>query len=371
MGGPKAGQWFRAISPAVIHGMPAGIGILIIASQVHVLVDDEPKGSGLQNLLSIPGAIYKGVMPPDGSAHHLAAFVGLCTMALIFAWGYAPQKLKLIPAPLIAVIVVTIGVAAFQLPIKFVNLSGNLWEATHLPTSEALRNLLNTSVLVSAIALCFIASAETLLCATAVDRMHEGPRTQYNRELFAQGVGNTICGLLGALPMTGVIVRSSANVEAGAQTRLSAILHGAWILTLVALAPGLLNLIPTTALAAVLVYTGFKLISPKAWRELRPYGWAECGIYLATIIGIVAVNLLAGVVLGLVLALLKLLYTLSHLDVRIHTHPETKETTVMLAGTATFVRLPKLAAALESIPAGTPARLTFRGCVTWITPVWT
>jgi MFS superfamily sulfate permease-like transporter len=205
--------------------------------------------------------------------------------------------------------------------------------------------------------LCFIASAETLLCATAVDRMHQGERTKYNQELFAQGVGNSICGLLGALPMTGVIVRSTANVQAGGKTRASAILHGAWILGLVALAPFILNKIPTTALAAILVYTGFKLLSPKAVRELKPYGWAEVGIYFATIVGIVTTNLLVGVLIGLGLALLKLLYTFSHLAVRMHTEPATNETTVLLDGAATFVRLPKLAAALESIPAGTKVRL--------------
>jgi MFS superfamily sulfate permease-like transporter len=186
--------------------------------------------------------------------------------------------------------------------------------------------------------------------------MHQGPRTQYNRELFAQGVGNSICGLLGALPMTGVIVRSTANVEAGGRTRASAIMHGVWILGLVALAPAVLNRIPTTALAAVLVYTGFKLVSPKAIRELRPYGRLEVGIYLATVIGIVAANLLVGVIIGLALALLKLLYTFAHLEVRLHTDQATQTTMVELNGSATFVKLPRLAAALESIPAGMNVR---------------
>ncbi len=357
MGVFKMGQWFRAISPAVIQGMLAGIGVLIIGSQIHVMVDDGPKGSGLTNLLSIPEAIYKGIFPLDGSSHHIAAAVGLVTIALIVAWSYVPKKLQMVPAPLVAIVVVTLGAMLFQLPIKYVNVSSNLFAETQWPTMSALGNLLNGSVIASAIALCFIASAETLLCATAVDRMHQGERTKYNKELFAQGVGNAVCGLLGALPMTGVIVRSSANVQAGGKTRFSAILHGAWILGLVALAPFLLNKIPTTALAAILVYTGFKLLSPKAIRELKPYGWAEVGIYCATLVGIVVTNLLVGVLIGLGLALLKLLYTFSQLEVRMHTEPASNETTVVLNGAATFVRLPKLAAALESIPAGTNVRL--------------
>jgi MFS superfamily sulfate permease-like transporter len=357
MGVFKMGQWFRAISPAVIQGMLAGIGVLIIASQVHVMVDDGPKGSGLQNLFSIPEAIYKGIFPLDGSSYHIAALVGLVTMLLIFAWSYVPKKLQLVPAPLVAIVIVTLGAMLLQLPVKYVSVSSNLLAETQWPTLGTLGNLLSWSVIGSAVALCFIASAETLLCATAVDRMHQGERTKYNKELFAQGVGNSICGLFGALPMTGVIVRSTANVQAGGKTRLSAILHGAWILGLVALAPFILNKIPTTALAAILVYTGFKLLSPKAVRELKPYGWAEVSIYFATIIGIVTTNLLVGVLLGLGLALLKLLYTFSHLEVRMHTEPATNETTVLLDGAATFVRLPKLAAALESIPAGTKVRL--------------
>lgn len=357
MGVLKMGQWFRAISPAVIQGMLAGIGVLIIGSQIHVMVDDGPKGSGLQNLLSIPEAIYKGIFPLDGSSHHIAAAVGVFTMALMFGWSYVPKSLKLIPAPLVAVVIVTVAAAVLQLPIKYVNVASNLAAVTQFPTMAAFTNLLNASVIGSAIALCFIASAETLLSAAAVDRMHQGERTKYNKELFAQGVGNTICGVLGALPMTGVIVRSSANVEAGAKTRLSAMMHSVWILGLVVFAPFLLNKIPTTALAAILVYTGFKLVSPKAVRELKPYGWAEVGIYFATLVGIVATNLLVGVMIGLGLALVKLLYTFSHLGVRIHTEPATNETTVILDGAATFVRLPKLAAALESIPAGTSVKL--------------
>jgi MFS superfamily sulfate permease-like transporter len=359
MGVSRLGQWFRAISPAVIQGMLAGIGVLIIASQFHVLVDDGPKGTGLQNLLSIPSAIYKGVVPLDGSSHHLAALIGLVTIAIIIAWSYAPKKLQLIPAPLMAVLLMTILTAVLQLPIKYVSIDGDLFGFIRTPTAESLGHLLTGSAISSALALCFIASAETLLSAAAVDRLHQGERTKYNRELFAQGVGNTLCGLLGALPMTGVIVRSKTNVEAGGKTRLSAIMHGVWILTLVALAPSLLAMIPTTALAAVLVYTGFKLVSPKAVRELKPYGKAEVAIYFATLIGIVATNLLVGVLVGLGLALLKLFYRFSHLEVRLHT--EGDMTTVALSGAATFIRLPKLAAALESIPAGAKVDLDIDG----------
>ena len=110
-------------------------------------------------------------------------------------------------------------------------------------------------------------------------RCNPDSRTNYDKELAAQGIGNMICGLLGALPMTGVIVRSSANVEAGAKTRLSTILHGGWLLLFVSLLAFVLRMIPTAALAAMLVYTGYKLINFKAIRDLRQYGWGEVVIY--------------------------------------------------------------------------------------------
>jgi MFS superfamily sulfate permease-like transporter len=355
MGVFRVGQMFRAISPAVIQGMLAGIGVLIVGSQFHVLVDDGPKGTGLQNLLSIPASIYKGIMPIDGSSHHMAAAVGLITIGIILAWSYVPKKLKLIPAPLVAVVVATIGAAILNLPIKYVNIDSNLFGVISLPNMGTLAGLASPAVIGSVLAFCFIASAETLLSAAAVDRLHQGVRTQYNKELFAQGIGNSLCGLVGALPMTGVIVRSKANVEAGAKSRFSAIFHGFWMLILVLMAPGLLSKIPTTALAAVLVYTGFKLVSPKAVKDLLPFGKAEVGIYLATMIGIVVTNLLVGVLIGLGLALVKLFYTFTHLDVKTHAEPSTDEIIVTIAGAATFIRLPKLAAALEAIPAGAKA----------------
>jgi MFS superfamily sulfate permease-like transporter len=203
--------------------------------------------------------------------------------------------------------------------------------------------LLSTALLIA-----LVASAETLLCATAVDQLVPGSRTNYDRELTAQGAGNVICGLLGALPMTGVIVRSSANIQAGAKTRLSAVLHGLWLLLFVAALAGLLQMIPTASLAAVLVYTGYKLVNVKQIKRLREAGWGEVVIYAATLGVIVVEDLLSGVIVGIVLAAGKLLYTFSHLVIRVD-HEDHRHV-MHLAGSATFIRLPKLAAALEEIP---------------------
>ena len=348
----RLGQWFRAISPAVIHGMLAGIGVLIFASQFHIMVDDKPRGSGIANLLSIPEALMKAFSPAQGATHQIAAGIGLLTIVCLVAWTtFKPSRFRMVPGPLVAVVISTAAAAVLSLQLKYVTVPENLAESITFPTAETLMRVFSQQdLLLAAAALAFIASAETLLCASAVDQMHTGPRANYDRELASQGVGNLICGALGALPMTGVIVRSSANVDAGAKTRMSAVMHGVWLLALVAAFPVLLRAIPTASLAAVLVYTGYKLVSPAKVRTLAKFGTGEVLIYLATLVGIVTIDLLSGVVLGFALALLKLLYTVSHLKIDIVHGPGRVD--LHLNGAATFIGLPKLAKALESLPPG-------------------
>ena len=356
----RLGQWFRAVSPAVIHGMLAGIGVLILVSQFHVMVDDAPRGSGVRNILALPEAVWKGVMPVDGSAHHWAAGIGLLTIAVIVGWkALAPKKLQVVPATLLAVAVATVVAAASGVAVRLVDVPDSIASAVTLPTVDALRSLLSGPVVVAAVGMAFVASAETLLCATAVDKMHTGARTKYDRELAAQGVGNMICGGLGALPMTGVIVRSAANVEAGARSRASAILHAFWLLVFVAALPWVLKMIPTASLAALLVFTGFKLVNLKVVRELRQYGRGEVVIYVATMVTIVATDLLTGVLTGVGLSAVKLLYGFAHLDVRVKAEPGRGATVMYLDGAATFIRLPKLAAALERVRASTELHVHF------------
>jgi MFS superfamily sulfate permease-like transporter len=357
----RLGQWFRAVSPSVIQGMLSGIGVLIFASQFHFMVDDAPKGSGIRNLLSIPEAVWKGIVPNDATSHNEAALVGLLTICVLGGWKqFAPARLKLIPAPLVAVLSATLAAALLDFPVQRVNMPDNLFaELSGLGPSWLAVFREWRSLLPAVFAMAFIASAETLLCAAAVDQLNPGPRTRYDRELAAQGVGNMLCGLAGALPLTGVIVRSAANVEAGARTRLSAVLHGAWLLLFVCLAPGLLGFIPTSSLAAVLVFTGYHLMNPRAIRSLRPFGKGEVFIYAATLLTIVAVDLLTGVLVGLALSVVKLLLTFSHLSVRLHEEPGGLCVQLTLRGAATFIRLPRLAAALESVASGAELHVRF------------
>lgn len=345
----KMGQWFRAVSPAVIHGMLAGIGVLIFASQFHVMLDRRPIGTGIQNLLGVPQALIEVLQ--TGGPELMAGGIGLLTIVAIALWGsVTPRSWRAVPAPLVGVLVAVAAAVLLRLgAIHYVDVPDNIWEVAIFPTTERLVRILEAPILIGAISIAFIASAETLLCATAVDQMHSGPRTKYDKELAAQGVGNAICGALGVLPMTGVIVRSGANVEAGAVSRNSAILHGVWLLVFASLLPFTLRYVPVSALAAVLVYTGYKLAYPKIVPTLMKFGRGEVAIFAVTVVTIVLTDLLKGVVLGLALSLVKLLYAFSHLVIRTEESRAENRVDLYLTGSATLIRLPTLASTLEGL----------------------
>jgi MFS superfamily sulfate permease-like transporter len=347
----QLGQWFRAVSPAVIHGMLAGIGILICASQIHVLFDHPPKGSGIQNILSIPESVMTGISIGTLTVHSQAAWIGVLTISSLILWNkFRPKALKFMPGALMGVILGSLVANFFNLRIKYVEIPENVFNSIQWFTIGGFLNVWSFKILMTAATFALIASAETLLCATAVDQMSNRSKTKYNKELFAQGIGNFICGLMGALPMTGVIVRSSANVQAGAKTRASTILHGAWLLLLSEFFPSILRYIPISALAAVLVFTGYRLVDIAKIRKLNSYGRAEVGIYFATLITIVLTDLLTGVALGLVLSTLKILYVLTHLQIHLVQKVDQNHVRLDLKGTATFFHVPKLASILERLP---------------------
>lgn len=353
-GALRFGPVFRAVSPALIQGMLAGIGLLIFASQFHVMVDDTPPGTGREfggviNLWSLPIAIWKGVAM---DAHRPAALLGLLTIGAILAWRRgAPPSFAFLPAPLVGVGLATAAAWFFGVDIKYVPAPDDLLGAINLPTPHALGRLGEGALWAAGLSLAFVSGAESLLTATAVDGMQRRtPRTKYNKELAAQGIGNMLCGLLGVLPVSGVIVRSSANVLAGGRTRLSTILHGVWILLFITLAPDVLRIIPVASLAAVLVYAGLNLINFGFVRFLWGQDRIETAVYAATFAAVVMTDVLTGIAVGVGLAVARLLYTFSHLSIRCE---EVDGTIYMhLEGAATFIRLPQLAAAFETLPPG-------------------
>lgn len=354
----RLGGWFRAISPAVVHGMLAGIGVLIVVGQFHVLFDHKPLPTGLDNLFAMPGRML-GLDPSNLAATEYAFVIGLATIAAMLGWErLRPASLRLLPGALVGVVTGTVIALAFGLDVAKVEVPASILNAIVPPDASLLSRWLDPSIIAAALAIAFIASAETLLSAAAVDKMHDGVRTDYNKELRAQGVGNLLCGFAGSLPMTGVIVRSSANVQAGAMTRASAILHGVWILGFVALLPWLLAAIPMAALGAILVVTGWRLVSLSHARHLlRDYGVLPVLIWATTLIMVVATDLLTGVLVGIALTALELVPHLRRLRLKVFETSEGDAHAITLDGTATFVTLPKLTDTLDRVPAGTPVRL--------------
>ena len=344
----KLGCWFRVTAPAVVYGMLAGIGVLIVLSQVHVMLDAVPKPSGLDNLAAFPAALSLRRCPSFGWQ---AGLLGLSTIAVMWLWEkFRPQSLRFVPGALLGVGLATLASLVLALQVKRVEVPANLAEAIDWLKPADLLNLADPTLLIAAFAVAFIASAETLLSAAAVDRMHSGQRSDFDRELSAQGIGNMLCGLLGALPMTGVIVRSSANVQAGATTRFSTIFHGLWLLAFVLLLSSVLQSIPVASLAGVLVYTGFKLVDLKAFRGLGRYGRMPMFTYAATALAIVFTDLLTGVLIGFGLTLVKLALKASRLKISLIDLPRKGEMELRLVGAATFLKVPALTQVLGSIP---------------------
>ena len=354
----KLAPWFQAVSPAVINGMLSGIGVLIFASQFHVMIDDNPKDSTLENLMSIPQAFSKSVMVTDNN-HHIAASIGILTLTIMLVWKYVPKQIRIIPAALTGVVVAVIISQSMNLKIKHVSLPENIWEQIQIPDFHSIPMLLNWEVLLTAITIAFIASAETLLTCTAVDRMHSGKRADYNKEIISQGIGNTLSGLVGGMPITGVIVRSAANVDSGARSRMSTIIHGFWLASTLFFLSFLIEMIPISSLAAILVFTSFKLMNFKIVKVLYKYGKSEIAIYAITILIIVFDSLLEGVIIGIIISGIKHLYRLSKLDYKIIENEKDLEYTLEIHGAATFVNLPSLTNIVSKIPTGKKLHIKF------------
>lgn len=357
-GSLRWGRIFRALSPAVVQGMLSGIGLLILVSQFHVMLDDKPKGNGLDNLLAIPELLWKVVTLQDGT-HESAALIGLLTIGIIVLWERLPvEKLRAaVPPTLLAVVIATFVAAILNLQVNRVQLPENLFSAFTQPDLSLLATTGWFLLLQQALTIALVGSAETLLTANAIDRMLPAQKSNYDRELIAQGIGNTVCGAVGALPVAGVIVRSSVNVKAGAVSKASTILHGIWLLVFTLIFPFALRLIPSAALAALLVYTGYKLIDIRAAKRIAEHGKSEMMIFAVTALSILKSDLFTGVLIGMTLSAIKLLYDFCKLD--IHKAKVEGKITLKLVGAATFFSLPKLAEALEDLPTDTELHVDF------------
>ncbi|MFF3904742.1 SulP family inorganic anion transporter [Streptomyces sp. NPDC001848] len=356
MGFLKVGRWFRAISVSVVEGMLCGIGLVIIAGQIYAAAGLKAPKTGVGKIAGLPGA-FVDVLSSTEALTSLA--IGAGTIAVILLWKKMPKAAQAVPGALAAVVLATVATLAFSLPVATVKVEG-LIGVVQPPGAEALGELASPAIWGTILAFTLIASAESLFSAAAVDRLHDGPRTEYNKEMIAQGAGNTVCGLLGALPMTAVIVRSSANVNAGAKTKASRVLHGVWLLLFAAAMPWALALIPIPALAGILVHAGWKLIPfrqvASLWRSHR----GEALILVVTAASIVAVNMFEGVLIGLALSVVKTAWEASQVKLEV-IDKGAGPIQAYLSGNATFLRLPKILDSLEALPQDRPVELDLSG----------
>lgn len=311
----RSGVLAEFVPSSVITGMLAAIGLILILKQVpHALgYDGDYEGSfeflqqdGFNTFSAIGHAISQAVLPG-------AVVIAAISLVFLFWWDKAQPRegaLRFLPGPLVVVLLGVLLNALFA-----VAAPGFELQAAHLvqvPVADSISGftamfsipdftqISNATVWTTAITLAIVASLESLLCVQAVDEIDPKRRkTDKNREMMAQGGGNLVSGLIGGLPVTSVIVRSSANVEAGADSKLSTMLHGAWLLLSVALVPVVLNLIPLASLAAVLIATGYKLTKPALFAKRWKQGYTQFVPFVATVAAILFTDLLMGIMIGL------------------------------------------------------------------------
>ncbi|MBE1537806.1 SulP family inorganic anion transporter [Actinomadura algeriensis] len=354
LGAARVARAALAISPAVVHGMLAGIGAVIVLAQVHVVLGGSPQESSLTDLRELPGQI--------AAPHAHTTLLGGLTILILLCWNRLPRRgrfgtaLRLVPGPLPAIAVATATAWALGWETARVDLPGTLledWAPPVLPHGPP------GGIIAAVGSVGVVAAVASLLCAVAVDRMRPAgvPRSDLDKDLRAQGVANMVSGFLGGLPIASVIVRSTANLQAGARTRLSSVLHGVWVLVLALACGPIIEQIPLSALAALLVVLGCRLMDLAHVRDLRHH--REAPAYFATLGGVVVLGLGKGVLLGIGVMALLALRRLTTLSVRAEQlvpspddGPAPPRWHVVVQGTFTFLGVPKVTRLLQQIPTG-------------------
>lgn len=294
--GGRIGDYFPS---SVIRGMLAAIGIILIMKQIpHAIGNTEAS------------FYHQGIL-----------LVSLISIGMMLLWEKLAKTKKffqLVPGPLVAVVLsIFLGTAlsqtGFAIPQEFfvqLPFSGGVDAFFGGMTSPDWTKVIEPKILTIAVTLALVGSLESLLSIEAGDKIDpQGRKTNKNKELLAQGVGNTLSGLIGGLPITAVIVRTSANVAAGAKTKLSAILHGVWLFLCVVSIPHVLNLIPLGALASVLLLVGYKLTKPALFKEIYAKGMNQFLPFVVTILAILATDLLVGILIGMTVGFMFVLRT--------------------------------------------------------------
>ena len=358
----KLGAIANYFPSSVIKGMLAAIGIILVSKQIPLALGyDKPDfwTSGFIQLFSADN--FLGNI--ENFNHHITRGAILITVislaVLIILQQPFAKKLKVIPAPLLVVVlgvivnIIFTNVASdFSLKqTQLVNISSNIFENISFPDFSKIFS--TTEIWKDGILIGILATLETLLCIEAIDKLDKRNRiTPVNRELIAQGIGNMTCGLLGAIPITAVVVRGAANVDAGGRTKLSSFTHGLFLLLAVMLVPFLLNKIPYASLAAILLITGYNLTKPKLYRNMWSQGRKQFIPFVITVVVILSTDLLLGVSIGLLISIYYIVQSNFKIEYKItqtrHLGIETQ--CIKLNHNVTFLNKVKLRKTLDEVP---------------------
>lgn len=352
---------------SVIRGMLTGIGIIIILKQIpHFLGDDDDPGGDFA-FFQIDGKnTFTEIINAIGDPSLGPTLIGLISLAILILWSNVLAKkskiFQLVQGPLVVVVVGII----YYIMTKGTDLGISQEHLVSLSEDRNTDGLLTqfvtpdwsqvftTPVLITAFTIALVASLETILCVEATDKLDPEKRvTPKNRELLAQGAGNIVSGFIGGLPITQVIVRSSANIQSGGKTKMSAIIHGFFLIASVAAIPFLLQMIPLSVLAAVLFIVGYKLAKPATFKAMWDAGWMQFVPFIITVLGIVLTNLLKGLAMGLIIGILIVLYKSfknSHFLHKKNDDPTDGKVKMTLAEEVTFFNKATILKELDALP---------------------
>ncbi|NJL18525.1 MAG: bifunctional SulP family inorganic anion transporter/carbonic anhydrase, partial [Nitrospira sp.] len=364
--GLAKGGFIAAFFPSsVIKGLLAAIGIILIVKQIPHLVGHDPDPEGEMSFFQPDlETTFSELFRIVDDFHLGASTIGLASLVLLVLWStWKPLKDSVVPAPL-AVVLFGVGTSVW-----FAQL-GDPWligpsHLVQVPIAESLGEFLgllqfhdptqwaNPAVYVAGLTIAIVASLETLLNLQAVDRLDPQQRTSPpNQELVAQGIGNLTCGLIGGLPVTSVIIRSSVNVTTGGKTKMATLVHGLLIVISVPLIPTYLNMIPLSCLAAILLMTGVKLASPALLKRMWAEGRYQFIPFATTVMAIVFTDLLIGIVIGLVMAIGFILNSNMRRPVQrfVEQHLGGNVVHIVLANQVSFLNRAALSTALNEVP---------------------
>ena len=307
---------------SVIKGMLTGIGIIIILKQIPHFFGYDAEAEGADSYMESSGEnTFSAIFGIADNIILGSMIIGIIALGILLLWDKVLSKkgkiFQLIQGPLVAVVV---GIIFFAVTQGNATLAIETSHLVSVPIPDSIDSFMgqfsfpnfnaiaNKDIWIVAFTIALVASLETLLCVEATDKLDPHKNvTPTNRELFAQGTGNIISGLIGGLPITQVIVRSSANIQSGGRSKMSAIIHGFLLLISVILIPRLLNMIPLSVLAAILLIVGYKLAKPALFKTMYNLGWKQFIPFTVTVLGIVFIDLLWGIGLGLAVGIIVIL----------------------------------------------------------------